>query len=262
MATLTIEIGGNGAGKTTWCRQHRDELPEKFYNADSIAEGLGGWNSRTGQQDARRLVDERIREHLTKREDFGFESTYSGKSRPHVVIEAKRLGYETRAILIATETPAINVERVAARVAAGTGHYVPRNEIHRRWTASKENLVRTASAIDIVDLVDNSGAKGRLIARIDRERATTPAEPTPEWARKTINQIMTARSPGGLDQTVGVRDANKPGERYPNGGKNNDGAVQKGGGPKVAVPPPRPPTPLTRPPRAGGRDKASGRSTR
>ena len=67
-------IGGNGAGKTTWCRQHRDELPEKFYNADSIAEGLGDWNSRTAQEEARRLVDERIREHLTNREDFGFET--------------------------------------------------------------------------------------------------------------------------------------------------------------------------------------------
>ena len=112
MATLTIVIGGNGAGKTTWCRQHRDELPEHFYNADSIAEGLGDWNSGTAQEAARKIVDERIRRHLTNHEDFGFESTYSGESRPHVIIEAKRLGYGTRAILIATESPTINIERV------------------------------------------------------------------------------------------------------------------------------------------------------
>ena len=143
MATLTIVIGGNGAGKTTWCRQHRDELPEHFYNADSIAEGLGDWNSGTAQEAARKIVDERIRRHLTNHEDFGFESTYSGESRPHVIIEAKRLGYGTRAILIATGKPDDQHRTCYARVAAGTGHHVPTNEIHRRWRASQENVVRT-----------------------------------------------------------------------------------------------------------------------
>ena len=39
---LTVVIGANGAGKTTWARKHRETLPKPFYNADSIAEGLGG----------------------------------------------------------------------------------------------------------------------------------------------------------------------------------------------------------------------------
>jgi len=193
MARLTIVIGGNGAGKTTWCKQHRKELPEKFYNADSIAEGLGDWNSPTAQEEARRLVDERIREHLTKREDFGFESTYSGKSRPSIVVEAKRLGYETRAVLIATESPAINLERVAARVAARTGHDVPDSEVRRRWTASQENLARTAPTIDIVDLVDNSGPKARLIARIRTGRTMRLAKPTPMWAQKITDRIAASQ---------------------------------------------------------------------
>ena len=33
---LTIVIGGNGAGKTTWCKQQPHELPEAFYNPDAI----------------------------------------------------------------------------------------------------------------------------------------------------------------------------------------------------------------------------------
>ena len=41
---LTVVIGANGAGKTTWCREQRDSLPKPFYNADSIAEGLGDAN--------------------------------------------------------------------------------------------------------------------------------------------------------------------------------------------------------------------------
>lgn len=41
---LTVVIGANGAGKTTWSRKHRETLPKPFYNADSIAEGLGDAN--------------------------------------------------------------------------------------------------------------------------------------------------------------------------------------------------------------------------
>ena len=107
MPKLTIVIGGNGAGKTTWCRRHRDRLPGRFYNADSIAEGIGDWNSARAQAEARRLVDDRIRHHLGKGDDFGFESTYSGSSRPDVVVEAKRLGYRTHAILIGTESAGV-----------------------------------------------------------------------------------------------------------------------------------------------------------
>ena len=144
MPKLTIVIGGNGAGKTTWCRRHRDRLPGQFYNADSIAEG-------------------------------------------------------THAILIGTESAAVNAERVAARVAAGTGHHVPRAEVERRWTASQDNLVRTARAIDVVDLVDNTGPQARLITRIRDGRPTSPATPTPEWAAKLTSRIADAWSAADAD---------------------------------------------------------------
>ena len=199
MPKLTIVIGGNGAGKTTWCRRHRDRLPGQFYNADSIAEGIGDWNSPRAQAQARRLVDNRIRGHLGNDDDFGFESTYSGKARPDVVLEAKRLGYRTHAILIGTESAAVNAERVAARVAAGTGHHVPLAEVERRWTASQDNLVRTAKAIDVVDLVDNTEPQARLITRIRDGRPTSPATPTPEWAAKLASRIADAWSAAGAD---------------------------------------------------------------
>ena len=44
MPALTIVIGGNGAGKSTWCSRNRERLPDHFYDADSLARGLGGWN--------------------------------------------------------------------------------------------------------------------------------------------------------------------------------------------------------------------------
>ena len=85
MPTLTIVIGGNGAGKSTWCSRNRERLPDHFYDADSLARGLGGWNDAERQRDARRLVDVAVHDRLERNESFGFESTYSGASRPNVV---------------------------------------------------------------------------------------------------------------------------------------------------------------------------------
>ena len=54
---LAVVIGANGAGKMTWARAKRDRLPKPFYNADSIADGLGDPNNATLQEQARQLVD-------------------------------------------------------------------------------------------------------------------------------------------------------------------------------------------------------------
>ena len=75
MAQLTIVIGANGAGKSTWCRSNRRELPADFYDADSIAQGLGSYDDPALQREARKWVDRRIEGHLERGESFGFEST-------------------------------------------------------------------------------------------------------------------------------------------------------------------------------------------
>ena len=75
MARLTIVIDANGAGKSTWSRNNRREPPADFYDADSIAEGLGSYDDPALQRQAREWVDRRIEDHLERGESFGFEST-------------------------------------------------------------------------------------------------------------------------------------------------------------------------------------------
>lgn len=61
---LVVVIGANGAGKSTWCHAHRDELPANFYDADSIAQGLGSYNDPDLQPFEQRLfsgIDARLR---------------------------------------------------------------------------------------------------------------------------------------------------------------------------------------------------------
>ena len=198
MPKLTVVIGGNGAGKSTWCQNHRENLPGHFYNADSIAQGLGDWNSPETQRTARELVDSKIKEHLDARESFGFESTYSGRSRPNIVEQAKKLGYETAAVFTGTRGPEINIERVASRVAARTGHDVPVTEIQRRWKAAQDNLVRTAHAIDRIDLVDNSDRKARGVSRIENGQEIERSKPTPRWRQLTLRHIDTMTAGDGV----------------------------------------------------------------
>ena len=189
MPTLTIVIGGNGAGKSTWCSANRERLPDHFYDADSIARGLGGWNNADRQRDARKLVDVAIQDHLKRMESFGFESTYSGESRPNIVENAAARGYEVHAIFVGTRRPGINIERVRKRVAARTGHDVPVEEITRRWTAAQENLVATAGYMTTIELLDNSRRIRQVGLMMARNTTARVTEPAPEWARSLMARI-------------------------------------------------------------------------
>lgn len=197
MPTLMLVIGGNGAGKSTWCSANRERLPDHFYDADSIARGLGGWNDVDRQRDARRLVDVSVQGHLEKNESFGFESTYSGRSRPSIVETAAARGYEVHAIFVGTTRPGINVERVRKRVVAATGHDVPVHEIKRRWTAAQENPVATAGCMTTIELLDNS-KRIREVGLMAGNKAATLTEAVPEWARSLMTRIAEAIRNGAI----------------------------------------------------------------
>ena len=206
--TLTIVIGGNGAGKTTWVQTHRSILPERFFNADSIADGLGGADSPMAQTNARRIVDEQIAGCLERNESFGFESTYSGNSRPMIVTQAKSAGYLTKAIFVGTDHPNINVERVAQRVQEG-GHHIPEAEIRRRWSTAAENLVKTWPVLDEIDIVDNSGAKAIVLAKKVDGQIFSTKEPA-VWVK---NLLANATKQFGTGRHQQTKQPNSPRER-------------------------------------------------
>lgn len=183
MPELTILIGANGAGKTIWARGHRDRLPGRFYNPDSVADGIGDWNDRRTQREAGEFVARRIRTHLANRESFGLETTYAGRGRPQLVRRAKAFGYQVQAVFIGTDDPEVNVERVAARVRNRTGHSVAVDDIRRRWTAGQDNLRATFRSIDRTELWDNTGEAPRHLGYIDHGDRVALTEPLPAWAR-------------------------------------------------------------------------------
>ncbi len=42
---FTIAVGSNGVGKRAWKRSSYDLLPDRYYDQDAVAGGIGDWNS-------------------------------------------------------------------------------------------------------------------------------------------------------------------------------------------------------------------------
>ncbi len=126
--------GPNGSGKSTLIHTLRlargVTLPERYINADDLR--------RERAIDARRAqkLAETLRlEAIARRESFLYETVMSHPSKIAELQAAAQAGYALTVIFIATEDPAVNIERVRLRVADG-GHDVPRDRIRPRHVRS------------------------------------------------------------------------------------------------------------------------------
>ena len=148
------------------------------------------------QQPARALVDERVRGHLKREEDFGFESTYSGTSRPRMVWTAAQRGYTIRAVFVGTGDPGINIVRIAARVRARTGHHVADAEVERRCRTAPDKPRAHG-------LGDRNGGDHRQ--RRDRSGSRRPhpggkmthlSSAAPRWAKAPCARVAATQGTG------------------------------------------------------------------
>jgi predicted ABC-type ATPase len=96
-----IIAGPNGAGKTTFARKFLPKYANcrVFINADLIAQGLSPFAPERAAFRAGRLTLEEIEAQAERGEDFGFETTLSGKGHLHVVRGLKRRGYQVTSFI-------------------------------------------------------------------------------------------------------------------------------------------------------------------
>jgi predicted ABC-type ATPase len=85
------------------------------------------------------LADFLRRKALAAGHSLSFETVMSAKDKVNLLGEAQRLGYRTYLYFIATEDPAINIQRVRNRVMQG-GHNVSEEKIIARYYRSLELL--------------------------------------------------------------------------------------------------------------------------
>ncbi len=158
---FTIVMGCSGAGKSAWKRANQDRLPERYFDKDSIASGIGGWDTPSARARTDEYVNAEIDKALASEDNFGIESTYSGRPGPQLVERAIEAGYRIEGVYIGTSGPDINIERIRTRVENQAGHHVDPKRVPDRYRHSLHNLRQTADRFDELTIVDNTPERDR-----------------------------------------------------------------------------------------------------
>ena len=139
--TVYVIAGPNGAGKTTFSAEFLPDFVNcrEFLNADLIAAGLSPFAPETQNLRAGRLLLTRIKELTGAKQDFGFETTLSGRSYVRLLNEMKNDGYRILLFFLWLPSADLAVARVKNRVRQG-GHNVPEPVIRRRFESGIRNL--------------------------------------------------------------------------------------------------------------------------
>lgn len=118
---------------------------------------------------------------LAARTSFTFETVMSSPDKVEFLRKAKAHGFRTYLYFVATEDPAINISRVANRVAAG-GHPVPEEKIISRYYRSLDLLGEAVRYTDRAYIFDNSGQDRVWLAEVtDGVDLEFKGEWMPQW---------------------------------------------------------------------------------
>ena len=162
-------------------------------NPDDIAAALdsGRRNSPDIHTRAGRIAIQQRLQLLAQGRTFGMETTLTGRSELQLMRMAQERGYKVNLVYIGLGDVEQSRSRVIARVRAG-GHDVPDGDIERRFSRSLENLPRAIAASTRAGIFDNSGARLRLLARIEAGKMRLAGGEAPEWFQGMRAQIAAA----------------------------------------------------------------------
>jgi len=166
---VVVLAGINGAGKTTASRELLTSVLKipTFVNADAIARGINGLNPESVSMEAGRIMLERMRELVSQRVDFAFETTLAARTYASWLESLRAVGYEVHLYYYWLDSPELAINRVAARVKSG-GHHVPEATIRLRYARSVRNFFDLYRPLtDWWEVYDNSYGQRRLIAAGD-----------------------------------------------------------------------------------------------
>ena len=164
-----IIAGPNGAGKTTFAREFLPNYADcrNFINADLIAGGISPFSPEAVAVRAGRLMLEEIRLTMRRGEDFGFETTLSGRGHLNLVRQLKKRGYGVHIFYLWVPNVEVALRRIRERVSRG-GHDIPGEVVRRPFQRSVRNfLIHYRPLADRWILFDNSEAWLSVIARLE-----------------------------------------------------------------------------------------------
>ena len=189
---MCIVAGPNGSGKTTTTEQllkNEWGADSLYINPDNIAKDIyGDWNSTDSILKAAQKATQLRYDCLSNGTDFVFETVFSSAEKMDFVRKAKDAGFFIRIFYVCTESPLINIHRIAQRYLNG-GHEVPISKTISRYYSSLKNISEAIKIADRVYLYDNSveNVDPRLILRTaDGKIARQYTDNLPNWVRAVI----------------------------------------------------------------------------
>ncbi len=126
-----------------WLESYVAELKEK---SKSMIPGFSPLAPEQELLAASRLFLEEIKQCVTKKQDFAFETTLSGKSYLKLIRQLQAEGWRIELIYLALPSAELSKKRVAERVAHG-GHNISARDIERRFPRSLNNLLNHFSPL-------------------------------------------------------------------------------------------------------------------
>jgi predicted ABC-type ATPase len=138
------------------------------------------------------IADFLRKELLRNHKKFSFETVFSHKSKLEIMQQARQAGYKVYLYFVSTNSPAINVERVALRVKKG-GHDVPRDKIISRYSRSLNLLFEAAQLTHQTFFFDNSKEQPHLFTNFKlvngkKEWKPISKKDAPDWFIKYYAQ--------------------------------------------------------------------------
>ena len=161
-----IIAGPNGAGKTTFVSEYLPVSGAEYISADAIAATLVSAPDEFDRIRIRagRLFLEKIQRLIQAEKNLIIEVTLAGRGFQRIVHQLKRVGYTVTIVFIFLKSPDMCIARVRNRVMAG-GHYVPAEDIVRRFYRSKRNFWQVyKNLVNQWGLIYNSGDSIQQVA--------------------------------------------------------------------------------------------------
>jgi len=138
------------------------------------------------------LADFIRRKLLAERRSFSFETVMSAPDKVELLREAQARGYRTYLYYVATEDPAINVDRVRYRVGVG-GHDVPEEKIRSRYVRSLALVRKAIRFANRAFFFDTSEATAWYFAEVtDGAEVELKGDEIPNWFRKAVWELLEA----------------------------------------------------------------------
>jgi predicted ABC-type ATPase len=132
------------------------------------------------------LVDFIRHDLLRRKVSFTFETVMSARAKVDFFCRARQQGFRTYLYYVATEDPAINISRVAHRVAMGK-HDVPRDKIVQRYYRSLSLLADAVTCADRAYVFDNSDSDRVWVAEItDGVELELKTDLVPYWVKTAL----------------------------------------------------------------------------